>query len=67
MQRFNLTSCRKLISRIIAIIGGIISIIVFTLLADWQSIPYDSCMEHSQFHHPELVTMYYTSKRSRMY
>ena len=64
MPTFNLLSCRillqtlKLSSRIIAIIGGIISIIAFTLLADWQSIPYDSCTEHSLFHHPELVTMY---------
>ena len=62
--RYCLISCRillqslKLSNRIISIIGVIISIVAFTLLADWQSIPYDPCTEHSLFHHPELVSKY---------
>jgi len=46
----------KLNSRIITILGIIFSVIGLILMADWQSIPYDSCTEFSLFHHPELAS-----------
>ena len=46
----------KLNSRIITILGIISSVIGLTLMADWQSIPYDCCTEFSLYHHPELAS-----------
>ena len=46
----------KLNSRIITILGILLSVIGLTLMADWQSIPYDPCTEFSLYHHPELAS-----------
>ena len=46
----------KLNSRIITILGILSSVIGLTLMADWQSIPYDPCTEFSLYHHPELAS-----------
>ena len=48
----------KLNSRVIAIIGLLISISGAALMADWQSIPGDPCTQLSPFHHPKLVAEY---------
>ena len=45
-------------SRIIAIIGLVMTIVSCILMADWQSIPYDPCTELSPFHHPDIVSRY---------
>lgn len=44
----------KLNSRLIAIIGLIMSILSCGLIADWQSIPFDQCTNFSLYHHPTL-------------
>lgn len=41
--------------RNIAILGLIMSIVSCTLLADWQSIPHDKCVDFSPFHNPKLT------------
>ena len=46
----------KLNSRVITILGISSSVIGLILMADWQSIPYDSCTEFSLYHHPELAS-----------
>ena len=46
----------KLNSRIITIVGIIFAVTGLTLMADWQSIPYDPCTEFSLYHHPELAS-----------
>ena len=46
----------KFNSRIITILGITFSMIGLTLMADWQSIPYDRCTEVSLYHHPELTS-----------
>ena len=43
-------------SRVITILGISSSVIGLILMADWQSIPYDSCTEFSLYHHPELAS-----------
>lgn len=48
----------KLNSRIIAIIGLLMTMISFILMADWQSIPYDPCTDLSPHHHPDLISVY---------
>ena len=48
----------KLNSRIIAIIGLLMTTISCLLMADWQAIPYDPCTELSPFHHPDIVSTY---------
>ena len=45
-------------SRIITILGIVFSVIGLTIMADWQSIPYDPCTEYSLYHHPELARNY---------
>lgn len=45
----------KLSDRNLAIIGLIMSIVGCFLLADWQSIPHDNCVNLSPFHHPNLT------------
>ena len=50
----------KVNSRIITILGIAFSMIGLTILADWQSIPYDMCTDYSLFHHPELAMNYST-------
>ena len=48
----------KLNSRIIAVIGLLLSIAGAALAADWQSLPGDPCTKLSPFHHPELAANY---------
>jgi len=50
--------CLKMNSRIITILGIVFSVIGLTIMADWQSIPYDPCTEYSLYHHPELSRKY---------
>ena len=47
-------------NRLMTIMGLIISIIAYTLLGDWQAVKYDPCIEHSLFHHHELLQQYMT-------
>ena len=48
----------KLNSRIIAVIGFLLSIAGAALAADWQSLPGDPCTKLSPFHHPEIAANY---------
>ena len=41
-------------SRIIAIMGLIMSIVSCALIADWQSVRFDQCTNFSPYHHPTL-------------
>lgn len=61
----------KLNSRILTIIGVMMSLIACAIIADWQSIPHDHCTRYSLFHHPNLVEHYgiknVTAVNSRIY
>lgn len=48
----------RLNSHISFIIAIITSIAATTLMADWQSLPYDPCMDYSLYHNPGLVNTY---------
>ena len=45
-------------SHIAFIVAIIASIAATALMADWQSLPYDSCMDYSLYHNPGLVNTY---------
>ena len=55
----------KLNSRIIAIIGLLITTLSCVIFTDWQSIPYDPCTELSPFHHPGIISKYKETKLSQ--
>ena len=48
----------RLNSRITFIIAIITSIAATALMADWQSLPYDSCTDYSLYHNPGLINTY---------
>ena len=48
----------RLNSHITFIIAIITSIAATALMADWQSLPYDSCTDYSLYHNPGLINMY---------
>ena len=48
----------RLNSRMTFIIAIITSIAATALMADWQSLPYDSCTDYSLYHNPGLVNTY---------
>ena len=48
----------RLNSRMTFIIAIITSIAATALMADWQSLPYDSCTDYSLYHNPGLINIY---------
>ena len=48
----------RLNSRMTFIIAIITSIAATALMADWQSLPYDSCTDYSLYHNPGLINTY---------
>ena len=48
----------RLNSRMMFIIAIITSIAATALMADWQSLPYDSCTDYSLYHNPGLINIY---------
>ncbi len=63
-----LYTCRIILRRLkfrtqsITIFGLLMTISGYSLLGDWQSIPYDPCTEFSPFHHPNLTQSLSASK-----
>ena len=45
----------KFTSQAITLLALVPTIIGYSLLGDWQAIPYDPCTEYSPFHHPEMI------------
>ena len=48
----------KMSSRLMAVIGLIMTIVATALMGDWQAIRHDTCTDASLFHHPELLHTY---------
>lgn len=48
----------KISSYCLSVSGLVCTIIGLLIMTDWQSIGDDPCMDHSLFHHPELINYY---------